>query len=98
MITYPDKPWVDGEQFTYTVSDNEEVVGTYDAAKNAWTLTRSSSITTNNISTTPGRPTFPETFSSITTTDDINELKNQKEVNWALADAIIALQEQIGGG
>jgi len=40
MIPYPDKPWEDGQQFTYIDKNGEEVVGTYDAGKNAWSFTR----------------------------------------------------------
>jgi hypothetical protein len=40
MITYPDKPWEDGQTFKTIDSNGEEVVGTYDASKNAWTFTR----------------------------------------------------------
>ena len=39
-IPYPNKPWVDGQQFAYFLSDGAKVVGTYDLAKNAWTLNR----------------------------------------------------------
>ena len=41
MITYPDRPWTDGQSFEYVISDDEMVVGTYNQAKNAWTFVRS---------------------------------------------------------
>ena len=40
MINFPDKPWEDGQRFTYTNKDDELIVATYDASKNAWTFTR----------------------------------------------------------
>ena len=40
MITYPPKPWDDGQTFKYTNSDGEEFVGTYDASKNSWSFVR----------------------------------------------------------
>jgi len=39
MINYPDRPWTDGQSFTYTV-DDDIVVGTYSESKNSWTFTR----------------------------------------------------------
>ena len=32
MINYPNRPWTDGQTFTYTI-DNEVVVGTYRSQK-----------------------------------------------------------------
>ena len=40
MIIYPDKPWTDGQEFSFILSNGTYVVGTYNAAKNAWSLQR----------------------------------------------------------
>ena len=40
MIIYPDKPWTDGQEFSFILSNGTYVVGIYNAAKNAWSLQR----------------------------------------------------------
>tara|TARA_X000000368_G_C23017568_1_gene706451 strand:+ start:165 stop:329 length:165 start_codon:yes stop_codon:yes gene_type:complete len=40
MISYPDKPWNDGQTFSVTQKDGTYVVGTYNESKNAWSFTR----------------------------------------------------------
>tara|TARA_R110002012_G_scaffold201794_1_gene370901 strand:- start:133 stop:429 length:297 start_codon:yes stop_codon:yes gene_type:complete len=93
MITYPDKPWTNGEQFTYTTSDGSKVVGTYNSSKNAWEFTRIGVVTTNEVETINTRPT--EITNPFALTDDPFTIANQQEVNWYLYDQIVALQNQI---
>ena len=33
MITYPDKPWSDGQTFEHTTNEGAVLLGQYDAAK-----------------------------------------------------------------
>ena len=40
MISYPDKPWNDGQTFSVTQKDGTYVVGIYNESKNAWSFTR----------------------------------------------------------
>ena len=40
MITYPDKPWTDGQTFEYTTPEGDETLASYNESKNAWTFTR----------------------------------------------------------
>lgn len=37
-IPYPIKPWAEGQTFTYQLNSGEGVTGTYNLAKNAWTM------------------------------------------------------------
>ena len=104
MIIYPDKPWEDGQQFKTTDSNGQEVVGTYDAEKNAWSFTRLQEgvpgggvgfITTEDVNTTPGTPTAPDGWTGLDLTEDVLNLNTQKQVNWFLSDAIVSNKEDL---
>lgn len=97
MITYPDKPWVDGQQFTQTTTLGDQIIGTYSAERNSWTFQRVSTaaITTTDVLTSRDRPEFPSTYSELVAPEDIENLTTQELVNWAIADEIVALKNQI---
>ena len=89
-IPYPDKPWEDGQTFKYTTPEGEEVVGTYDASKNAWTFTRIQEgvpgsggiVFTDDVYTLNARPTRESSPFSLT--NDPNDVRTQQETNWWL--------------
>ena len=93
-IPYPDKPWEDGQTFKYTTPEGEEVVGTYDASKNAWTFTRIQEgvpgsggiVFTDDVYTLNTRPSNVRNPFSLT--DDPSTLVNQQEANWYLWESI----------
>ena len=39
-INYPNKPWTDGQVFSFLTPGSDAVTGTYNANKNAWTFAR----------------------------------------------------------
>ena len=104
MINYPPKPWEDGQQFKTIDSNGEEIVGTYDASKNAWTFTRLQEgvpgggigfVTTEDVQTTPSIPTAPDDWTGLDLTQDVLDLKTQKQVNWFLSEAIVKNKEEL---
>ena len=104
MINYPNKPWEDGQQFKTVDSNGEEVVGTYDASKNAWSFTRLQEgvpgggigfVTTEDVNTTPGVPGAPDGWAGLDLTEDVLDLKTQKQVNWFLSEAIVSNKQEL---
>lgn len=101
MITYPDKPWADGQTFKYTTPEGEEVLGTYDESKNAWTFTRVGQggsgpggiITTADVKTLNARPDVVRNPFSLT--DDPNTLVTQQEANWYLLEDIAKKERKV---
>ena len=105
MINYPNKPWEDGQQFKSVDSNGEEVVGTYDASKNAWIFARLQDgvpgggvgfVTTEDVQTTLSIPTAPDDWTGLDLTQDVLDLKTQKQVNWFLSEAIVHNKEDLG--
>ena len=59
MITYPDKPWSDGQTFEHTTNEGAVLLGQYDAAKNTWIFRKkegSGNVYTNTVYTVDVRP------------------------------------------
>ena len=103
-IPYPNKPWEDGQQFKYTDPSGQEIVGTYDAAKNAWSFTRLQEgvpgggigfVTTEDVNTTPGVPDAPSDWTGLDLTEDVLNLNTQKQVNWFLSEAIVSNKQEL---
>lgn len=94
MITYPDKPWNDGQTIKYTTPEGEEVIGIYSESKNAWTFTRLESggggagglVTTADVRTLNTRP--DNVSNPFDLTNDPSTIVNQQEVNWYLWEDI----------
>jgi hypothetical protein len=89
-IPYPNKPWNDGQSFQYIANDGTQVIGTYNASKNAWTFARaredgggaSGIITTANVVTLNSRPT--DINNPFSLSSDPSDVVNQQEANWWL--------------
>ena len=90
MITYPDKPWQDGQKF----SPSPGVTGTYSSSKNAWSFIRSGgNVSTKDVLTETIRPPndsiaavrslFEETLPP-----DAENITTQQDINWYLYDLI----------
>ena len=107
-IPFPNKPWVDGLEFTYEVPSGETVNAKYDASKNAWSFEKSndeiSSIDKDDIFTTDvktlGIPSLRTPYNGAPPED----ITTQYDVNWFLADRVAQnqldidfLQQQLGG-
>ena len=101
MITYPDKPWNDGQTLKYTTPEGEEVVGIYNKSKNAWTFTRLQEsgaggggiVTTDDVKTLNTRP--DNVRNPFELTDDPNTTINQQEANWYLWESVLSNKEDI---
>jgi len=87
-IQYPPKPWQDGQVFNYDLYNGEIITGQYNASKNLWNFSRSSStgssgiITTANVYTLNTRPV--DSQHPFALTGDPTDVVNQQEVNWWL--------------
>ena len=92
-ITYPDRPWTDGQTFTYLTPSGDVLVGVYTEASNSWSFGEQeqgqSDVLTTDVYTvnvagdvTAGRAHFEQTEPA---TDN---LVNQQDVNWYLFDGI----------
>ncbi len=102
-IPYPTPPWEDEQVFVYEANDGSTVTGIYNASKNAWTFSRSTSangggiapggvVTTVDVKTVSQRPD-ENTRSPFSL--DPNMAGNQRDVNWWLYDRTIELEEEI---
>ena len=96
-IPYPNKPWTDGQSFEYTTVDGAEVIGTYSAAKNAWTFAKFNDeppaiIDPNDIYTTDVK-TVEIPFTS--SPKNITGIDTQYDVNWYLADQVSQNKAQL---
>ena len=103
-IPFPNKPWSDKQTFKYFKSDGTEVIATYNASKNAWTLYTVNEdgvmeppgiITTDDVRTTSDAPVKPTGYNGLNLQEDLNYLTNQKLVNWFLAAEILINKEDI---
>ena len=58
MIKYPDKPWEDGQTFTHTTQEGDEIAGIYDAPTNTWSFYKGNSdlVFTNTVYTVDVKP------------------------------------------
>ena len=103
-IPYPDRPWLDGQEFIYNTSGGESLVGTYYSATNSWTFStqevgaNGDSILTTDVYTTNiagdvavGRVHFNQ-LQTVST-----ELVTQQDINWYLNDEIEKLKALLNG-
>ena len=89
-IPFPNKPWSDKQTFKYSKSDGTEVIATYNASKNAWTLytlneeggTPPGIITTADVLTLNDRP--DGIVNPFELTNDASDVATQQEANWWL--------------
>ena len=90
MIIYPDKPWIDGQQF----SPSPGVTGTYSSSKNAWSFTRSGgNVSTQDVLTVNVRPpddniAAARSLFEETLPPDAENLTTQQDINWYLYNLI----------
>jgi len=90
MITYPDKPWNDGQTF----SPSTGVVATYSESKNAWSFTRSGgNVSTQDVQSLNRRPPdenidAARSLFEETTPPDAENITTQQDINWYLYDLI----------
>lgn len=96
MIKYPDKPWVDGQTFTHTTKEGDELAGIYDAPTNTWSFWKGNSdvVFTNTVYTVGIKPAegaiarAGQVFNDALPLPDVENLTTQQDVNWYLYDLI----------
>ena len=85
---YPPKPWQDGQTVRAELEDGIVLIGVYEAEKNVWHFSRSTTsggsgvVTTADVFTLNARPT--RLTSPFSLSDDPNTVVNQQEANWWL--------------
>ena len=85
---YPPKPWQDGQTVRAELEDGIVLIGVYEAEKNVWHFSRSTTsggsgvVTTADVFTLNTRPT--RLTSPFSLSNDPNTVVNQQEANWWL--------------
>jgi len=101
-IAYPDKPWTDGQSFTYITTNGDELVGVYYKATNSWTFATAENtpsegdvLTTNVLATERAGNVRAGELHFDRSMPTYDEVVTQQDVNWYLYDEIVKLQALI---